>query len=208
MPTPIYHFTHVRHMADIASRGLACDSVAQAEGLIRVEIGETSIKAQRRRRRVPLSPGGHVSDYVPFYFAPRSPMMFSIEKGNVATYLEGCDELVYLVSSLQRLEAWGITYLVTDRNAALSIAEFRLGGVGPLDHVDWPLMRAGSWKNTSEQPDRKERRMAECLVRDVLPWAAVERVVTRNEAIAERARRALAAAGAAIPVTVARHWYF
>ena len=48
---------------------------------------------------VPIGPGGAVSDYVLFYFAPRSPMMYAIHRGNVPTYGElgtGIDYLVRL----------------------------------------------------------------------------------------------------------------
>ncbi len=62
------------------------------------DVGNQGIKARRSRRAVPVGPGGVVADYAPFYFAPRSPMMFAIEHGNVPTYSSGCDELIYLVS--------------------------------------------------------------------------------------------------------------
>jgi hypothetical protein len=48
-----------------------------------VDIGDTSIKSRRARIEVRCRPGGKVCDYVPFYFAPRSPMLFSIQCGNV-----------------------------------------------------------------------------------------------------------------------------
>jgi len=49
--------------------------------------------------QVPLAPYGCVADYVPFYFAPRSPMLYKLHKGGVPNYTGGQDPLVYLVSS-------------------------------------------------------------------------------------------------------------
>jgi len=84
-PTPVFHFTRVEHLETIAASGLHCDSLAQANGMLTIEVGDTGIKARRSRRLVPLAPGGFVGDYAPFYFAPRSPMMYSIAAGNVPT---------------------------------------------------------------------------------------------------------------------------
>jgi hypothetical protein len=73
----IYHFTHVNNLEAIrAADMLRCDSVAR-EGMTRTEVGDPDIKESRRQRVIPIEPGGRVGDYVPFYFAARSPMMSS-----------------------------------------------------------------------------------------------------------------------------------
>lgn len=66
--------------------GLRSDSLVIAEGSLTVDVGKDNIKEGRRRRTVPIGPGGVVADYVPFYFAPRSPMLFTIDKGSVPQY--------------------------------------------------------------------------------------------------------------------------
>ncbi len=99
VPTPLYHFTHVSHLASIVKDGLLSDTDAVRTGALIVEVGHAGIKERRRGRMVPIGPGGAVSDYVPFYFAPRSPMMYAIHRGNVPTYAElgtGIDSLVRL----------------------------------------------------------------------------------------------------------------
>ena len=99
VPTPLYHFTHVSHLASIVKDGLVSDTDAVRTGALIVEVGHAGIKERRRGRMVPIGPGGAVSDYVPFYFAPRSPMMYAIHRGNVPTYGElgtGIDSLVRL----------------------------------------------------------------------------------------------------------------
>jgi len=40
-----------------------------------------------------------VADYVPFYYAPRSPMMSAISNGKVSVYTSNQD-LIYLVSGV------------------------------------------------------------------------------------------------------------
>lgn len=207
-PTVAVHFTHVSHLATIVERGLLADSVAQAEGLLSVEVGNVGIKDARRRRPVPIPPGGVVADYVPFYLAPRSPMMFAIHKGNVPTYTGGCDDLVYLVTTVENLVAGGAPVLFTDRNAVLAVAAF----FGDVEHadgaIDWPLMRDQYWSNTAEDPDRVERRMAECLVHRRVPWQAFTELVTKDQRCATTARAVLGNLSVDTPVTVRPAWYF
>jgi hypothetical protein len=70
-PKLIMHFTHVSHIAAIAADGLLSDTAAQATASFKVEVGNAGIKEQRRRRPVPVAPGGVVADYAPFYYAPQ-----------------------------------------------------------------------------------------------------------------------------------------
>jgi len=208
IPTSVMHFTHVENLPGIIANGLVSDNAALRAHVTQVDVGHQSIKVARRARVVTLHPGGVVADCVPFYFAPRSPMMSAIHHGSVATYQDGCDSLIYLVSTLERLSASGLVWLVTDRNAALAFAEFRDQRETTHDHVDWDLMKATWWNNTSEFPDRQERRMAECLVYERVPWSAFERIVVKNQATANEVQSMLSAVGQDAPVTVGAGWYF
>lgn len=207
-PTPLIHFTHVEHLPTIVHEGLLADTVAQARGLLTVEVGILGIKARRRTRVVPIAPGGFVADCAPFYYAPRSPMMFVIERGGVPTYSAGCNELVYLVTTVERLQALGLVTLFTDRNAVLAYASFTSDQAALDELIDWKLMRAHVWSDTPVELDRKERRMAECLAHQRVPWQAFTEVVTKTETCATAARAALATVGGPTPVVVRPGWYF
>lgn len=86
-----------------------------------------------------------MADYVPFYFAERSPMMFTLDKGNVTTYTGGFDRVVYLVSTLEVLTASACQWIVTDRNAAQRVAAFAEARDDLDDFIDWPLMQSAQW---------------------------------------------------------------
>lgn len=211
VPTPVLHFTPVEHLPTLIERGLLSDTAAQSEGVLTTEIGNPGIKDQRRQRAVSVAPGGAVADYVPFYFAPRSPMMFAISRGNVPSYTGGTARLIYLVSTLERLHELGHRPVITDRNAALAYTEFRAFHPSDLvddDFVDWPLMGQQYWNNTSDEPQRVERRMAECLAPARVAWEAVLSIGTQSEIVAEEVRSILNAAGSAVPVHVRAAWYF
>lgn len=207
-PTRIYHITHVDHLRTIVERGLLCDADAADQGLLRNEVGNRDIKSRRRTRQIRSGPGGCVADYVPFYFATRSPMLYAIKAGNVAQYQDGQEPLVYLVSEVERLLALGLQLVYTDRNAALEIAR-HTDDIDDLDgHVDWALMKELIWTNTDELPDRRERRMAECLVHDRVPWAAFLGVATKTPAVAEGVSQVLRSLGIDSYVASRPDWYF
>lgn len=208
VPTTVLHFTHVNHLASIIEHGLVADSVAQAAGLLEVEVGNVGIKQARHDRAVPIAPFGVVADYVPFYFAPRSPMMFAIEHGNVPTYAGGCDDLIYVATTAERLVELGLIVLFTDRNAVLAVTSFVATLEQAEESIDWPLMRARYWGNTRDYPDRRERRMAECLVHNLVPFEAFHRVVARNRRCATLAQATFDSLGIDMPVSVRPDWYF
>ncbi|WP_275980127.1 DarT ssDNA thymidine ADP-ribosyltransferase family protein [Couchioplanes caeruleus] len=65
----MFHFTHLDNLAGIRrTDGLTCDAVTR-EGMTATEVGAKDIKESGRQRRIPVPPGGHVGDFVPFYFA-------------------------------------------------------------------------------------------------------------------------------------------
>ena len=213
MTTPrrglLFHFTHVSNLASIAQNGLRCDSEVEHSGGPVTEVGNQDIKEWRRQRRVPIPPGGVVADYVPFYFAARSPMLYAIHRGNVPTYDGGQNEIVYLVANIHTLGQHGLQFVFTDRNAALGhVVEFGSDPAELDEFVDWKLMEARMWSNTAQDPDRRDRRMAELLVYRRVPWSAITEVAARTKEIAERASEALASVGVKTPVVVKSGWYF
>jgi hypothetical protein len=72
----IYHITHIENLPSILEhRGLWCDGEAAKQDLCEVSIAYDHLKQRRLHHPVPVGPGGVLADYVPFYFAPRSPML-------------------------------------------------------------------------------------------------------------------------------------
>jgi hypothetical protein len=113
------HFTHVRNLPGILAAGcIQADSHVDRSSALQVEVGDLNVKTRRKQRLVPLAPFGQVADYVPFYFAPRSPMLFTLAKGSIPTYSDGQDPLVYLVSRTDSTVSAGLSCLFSDGNCA------------------------------------------------------------------------------------------
>lgn len=154
---------------------------------------------------VRVSPGGVVGDYVPFYFAPRSPMLYKIWRGGVATYQDGQEPLVYLVSSLRMVDQHGLPWVGSDGNFASPITEHVKEWARLEEVVDWPLMRQTYWNDTAEDGDRMRRRMAELLVHKSFPLECIEYIVVKSQSIADVARKHVSDK---IPVQVRNSWYY
>ncbi len=190
MTTPqrglLFHFTHVDNLASVASTGLRSDNDVATSRTSFVEVAHRHIKDRRQEQAVPLAPGGVVADYVPFYFAARSPMLYAIHKGGVSTYANGQSEIVYLVTSVDTIVQAPLPFVFTDRNASLTFAHFG-NDVTDIDRfVDWELMDSRWFSDTPQKPDRKERRMAEFLVHGTVPWAAFVGIAAQSPAMSRQ----------------------
>lgn len=119
-------------------------------------------------------------EYVPFYFAPRSPMLFRIQRGGVDGVSSDAGRLVYVVSSTDAVVEAGHVYVFTDGNAAAAFTEFHDDPDRLDEVVDWPLMKATMWSNTPDDPDRRRRRGAEFVVHQALPFELVHELCVYN----------------------------
>lgn len=214
----LFHFTHLNNLPEILGcKELLADTEVQARGLLRQEAGNLEIKERRRTREVLCPPGGVVADYVPFYFAARAPMMLTIKNGNVPSFSGHHTELVYLVSEVASAADTGLPCVVSDRNAAVGLAEFSndlrvLGDLGqPMpdcSFVDWEVMNLTYWHNVAAYPDRMERRMAEFLVYQRFPLDALIGAGVHNDAIRGTVERMFERADLGIRVRVRPDWYY
>lgn len=98
----VYHITHVDNLESIVASGqLDCDNACAAKRIESVSIAYDNLKGQRAVKLVDVAAGGTLADYVPFYFAPRSPMLYVIANGYLENYAGGQEEIVHLVSSVE-----------------------------------------------------------------------------------------------------------
>lgn len=107
----IYHITHVDNLPGIIADGaLVSDAAMMARGGPVAPIGMSSIKMRRvHELEVHSHPGSRVGEYVPFFFCPRSIMLFVIHRANhpELTYRGGQGPIVHLEADLQEVVAVG-----------------------------------------------------------------------------------------------------
>ena len=65
------------------------------------DIAHQNIQTRRSTTEVPVPPCRMLHDYVPCYFAPRSPMLYAIKNGKVEGYPGTQSDIIYSYLNLR-----------------------------------------------------------------------------------------------------------
>lgn len=211
-PNPkVYHITHLRNLGPIVQAGKLWSDAKRIElGLQCDVVGMSHIK-QRRLMEIEVGchSSTHVGDYVPFYFCPRSIMLYILHKGNHQDlkYTEGQQPIIHLQADLHAVIEWAEAkprrWAFSDRNAGTRIAKF-FTGLNRLDEINWPAVAETDFREMVI----KEGKQAEFLMYKSFPWHLVERIGVCNQTQLEQVQQALAEADHRPVVSVEPSWYY
>lgn len=180
IPTLIYRIVHVDNLPVILQRGgLHAPNYIPNDGLIYRTIHNVDIQNVRQIRRIPLGLCGTIHDYVPFYFGPRSPMLYQLHTGWVPGYNEGQSPLIYLVSTAQGVVKAGLRWVFSDGHGIASFTSW-FDNLADLTKVDWETVYARLWRDTVDDMDRQRRKQAEFLVHEFCPWEAIQEIGVKD----------------------------
>jgi len=198
---PLYHITDVENLPSIlADGGLSSDAVMAARpGNV---IGHSHIKERRLTQiMVPCAGDRFVGEFVPFYYCPRSPMLYTVNEGATGKP-PGCQRsIVHLVTNVGFASRLGVPFAISDGNAGAFHTSFR-SDVDALDRLDWAAISETYWQAVVHQ------KAAEFLVADSFPWTGIFEIGCHDEDIVEAVRTILASAEHRPQVTVQRSWYY
>lgn len=213
MPTPsqpkIYHIVHVDKLASIVADDCLWSDAVMVTRPSGTLIGMNRIKARRLTLPVSCHQGTKVGEYVPFYFCPRSIMLYVIHCANDAdlTYRGGQQPIIHLEADLQRVVQWA---QANDRCWAFSLsnagAAYTQFGVGMerLKEINWEAVAATDFR----QPDIKEAKQAEFLVQRSFPWHLIERIGVSSQEIVARVSEAMHTATHRPRIEIRKDWYY
>jgi ssDNA thymidine ADP-ribosyltransferase DarT-like protein len=214
MPSPpanskIYHITHVENLPQILTdRRLLSDAIVNQRGGPNATIGMSTIKARRLSLPVKCHQGDKVGDYVPFYFCPRSVMLYIIHQGNhpEVAYRGGQGPILHLEADLNATLAWalqqGKRWAFTLSNAGAVYTQFR-SNAAQLNEIDWDAVAARDWR----APEVREGKQAEFLMYQEFPWHLVERIGVLSASAHSQVRSIIG--GKAQPVVeIKQDWYY
>tara|TARA_R110000823_G_scaffold19901_3_gene61270 strand:+ start:1766 stop:2416 length:651 start_codon:yes stop_codon:yes gene_type:complete len=175
----IFRITHRKNVPWLLDHGLHSSSSELQDGNF-ITIGNQDLIQDRNIHEVPIDPGGVLSDYIPFYFTPYSPMLLNIVTGRNVQKRSKSD-IVILVSSIPKVDEAGIPFLFTDRHARLINAAFSNRKEDLATMVRWDLLQARDFKKDPEDPEKSELYQAEALVHRHLPVDALLGIVAYND---------------------------
>jgi hypothetical protein len=206
----IYHITHVDNLPDIlAEGGLQSDAEMLARGGPAATIGMGQIKTRRLALPVRCHPGDHVGDYVPFYFCPRSIMLYLLYQANhpSLTYRGGQVPIMHLEADLQETVTWaeneGRRWAFSLSNAGANYTEFR-DNLDQLGEVNWTAVAATDFRDTQI----KEGKQAEFLLHGFFPWHLVRRIGVHSAPTHGRVAQVLVDKEHRPALEIRRNWYF
>lgn len=218
MPQPaqpkIYHIVHLDRLPSIVGAGfLWSDAVMAGRAGCGTTIGMSGIKARRLTLELDSHTGLHVGECVPFYFCPRSVMLYLLHSANHAelSYRGGQEPILHLRADLHAAVAWaqksGKRWAFTLSNAGAYYFEDR-SDLKQLKEVNWDAVAARKWSGQGVSSSIKEGKQAEFLVEEKFPWHLIEHIGVCTPAVAKQVAQTLRNSSHKPAISVQPDWYY
>ena len=173
-----FRLTHIDNIQYILSHGLV-RSVSTLRDENYVSIGDVQVIQIRKDRKYH---GYCLSDYMPFYFGPRSPMLYVIQHGFNGVRKVAPENIVYCVVRIEDIIKNDVGCIFTDGHALSSLTNYY--GKNELSILDsfvkYDDVYSAYW-NSEMDIDLKRRKEAELLINDDLPVQYIRGFVVYNE---------------------------
>lgn len=205
----IYHIVHIDKLQSIIDGGyLFSDAEVIKQGLSGTVIGMSSIK-KRRLEELTLDshPILHVGECVPFYFCPRSVMLYMIYKHNSPdiTYRDGQDDIVHLEIDLHKAIGWAEendkSWAFTFSNAGSYYFEDS-NDLSRLNELDWRVINSNQWSGA------QDKKQSEFLCEHSFPWELVEHIGVCSETVSHQVKGIINNSGHKPEISIKRNWYY
>lgn len=202
----LFRIVHVDNVPWILRHGIRCRN-SDHQDPDYIDIGSASLIEKRSRKRVPIPPGGTLSDYVPFYFTPWSIMMFNIHTGYGGVTKRNNKDIIVFVTSVHRLHEQGLPFVFTDQHAYAIDTEY-FNDIEDLTRIDWALLQSRNFKTDDADPGKQLRYQAEALVHEHLPVSALLGTACYDSSVQEKLESLVAQNGHDLTVKTIPKWYF
>jgi len=228
MPRPVrlFHITAIDNLDLICQQGALFSkeklSKTKSEqlGLHYHNIAHGGAQGTRSSKSVNNPPGGLIHEFVPFYFAPRSPMLSAIHHGKVQNCQYDQTGIIYFETNIEFALKNGLQdFVFYDRNATLDYSQCFTNLKLLASSVDWEIMTefpqldgfCKYFMNSHANPryvDRMEKRQAEFLIKEQVPLSWVTRIGVINQTKLQEVNAILLKNNVNLNVEVMTDWYF
>lgn len=175
-----FRITHIENIPHILNYGIVTSDSPNRNGNF-VPIGDSKIIDIRKER---VNKKFNLSNYIPFYFGPRSPMLYVIQHGYNGVPKTDPDKIIYCVIRIDDLIRDNINCIFTDGHALSALTSFfdknQLGNINNI--INYDDVYSSRWDKETDI-DLKRRKEAELLIENDLPLKYIRGyVVYNNEA--------------------------
>lgn len=211
MNPTLYHIVHLDRMAFILNdQFLYSDRIVTDRKNLPTTIGMEHIK---KRRLYELQLGSYpdlfVGDCVPFYFCPRSVMLYVIHKkqSKDIRYKGGQNSIVHLVTDFASVTNWakhqGLRWAFTSSNAGSEYFT-DYSEQEDLKLLKWDSIETDFWAG-----EHKEGKQAEFLIEQRVPWSLIQEIGVFSDLQRQHVLQLLQNVSIPIKgVNVRRQWYY
>ena len=167
----LFRITHIDNLDHIKKFGIThVNSPIKNNSYI--GIGDDSLI--QTREHIFLPGKENLADFIPFYFAPRMPMLYVIQRGYNKVKTITPQEIVYCISDVDTIINAGLEFVFTDGHAVSQLSRFYYSNeIDKIEQVvDWKSVRSKYW-NDENDLDVKRKKEAEFLIKDDIPFSAI-----------------------------------
>jgi len=168
----VYHFTSVNNLESIIADGLLCTNAKIENGVTHDDIANNEIQKRRSTMEVTCGPKGVVHDYVPFYFAKRTPMLLNIVKSKNIDQID----IIYLAIPIEKIMDSDVVF--SDASANTKIPPIFYDEPKDLECLNWGVINKMAW--VYHDDDERHQKMAEMLVHQQVDITDVSHIVVWN----------------------------
>lgn len=202
-----YRITHRDNLRHILSDGLVNKNHDHASPDF-VTIGNPEIIDVRSMTLVELDNYGYLGEYIPFYFTPRSIMLYNIITGYYQPRVpqRSREEIIVIrcrMETLAEQPKWFFTDGQANDGESGHYADLK-----ELNKVDWDCIQNSQFSKKPDDYDRPRRYQAEFLVKDIVPVECFESVCVYSKKMQLWAQTEVNAAGKMLKVNVEPEYFF
>lgn len=177
--TYLFRMTHIENIPHILQYGITHSTSVNANPNF-VPIGDGSLITTRNNFL--LNNGRRLGEYIPFYFGVRTPMLYVVQNGFNMVAPTPADNIVYCVSSVQKIIDLQLDFVFTDGHAVDGFSsQYTATNIQNIDTIlDKDAINAKYWRDENDL-DRKRRKEAEFLVLGDISQEGILGFITYNE---------------------------
>lgn len=202
-----FRITHIDNLEIILENGIVCKTHLNASPNY-INIGNPEIIDVRNGTRVRVAHYGMLGEYVPFYFTPKSIMLYNIQSGfrHPVVAKRPPSEILVMRFRIDELCSLKNRWFFTDGQANDS-ATNHFHDLSELNSIDWNSIQNSKFSKTDDY-DRGRRYQAEFLVKDEVPLDKIESFVVYDEKSKIKVETILKKLGIKITVNINKLYYF